>query len=186
METKLIRSRRSTLSLRITPDGSLEIRAPWRMPTRQIEAFVKEKTSWIEAHRAKVLQDQALGRREPLDDQAIRELKELTRQRITPMLSCHAQRMGVSYGSVTIRCQRSRWGSCSAKGNLNFNCLLALAPEEVMEYVAVHELAHRKQMNHSPLFWQEVARECPGYRDSITWLKQNGGALLARVRRGRE
>ena len=133
-----------------------------------------------------MLRDQAQGALAPLDEAALEELKEQTRQKLAPMLERHAAHMGISYGRVSIRCQRSRWGSCSAEGNLNFNCLLALAPEEVMEYVAVHELAHRKQMNHSPLFWQEVARECPRYIQCRRWLKQNGGALLARARRGRE
>ena len=186
MQTRILRSRRKTLSLRITPLGDLEIRAPLGMPERDIQAFVAEKAWWIETHRARVLRDQAQGALAPLDEAALEGLKEQTRQKLAPMLERHGAHMGVSYGRVSIRCQQTRWGSCSAEGNLNFNCLLALAPEEVMEYVAVHELAHRKQMNHSPLFWQEVARECPRYIQCRRWLKQNGGALLARARRGRE
>ena len=186
MQTRILRSKRKTLSLRITPWGDLEIRAPLRMPERDIQAFVAEKARWIETHRARVLRDQAQGALAPLDEAALEGLKEQTRQKLAPMLERHGAHMGVSYGRVSIRCQQTRWGSCSAEGNLNFNCLLALAPEEVMEYVAVHELAHRKQMNHSPLFWQEVARECPRYIQCRRWLKQNGGALLARARRGRE
>ena len=77
-------------------------------------------------------------------------------------------------------------GSCSSRGNLNFNCLLMLAPPEVLDYVVVHELAHRKQMNHSALFWQEVARECPDYKKSLRWLKDGGGALLSRARAGKD
>lgn len=186
MQTRILRSRRKTLSLRITPLGDLEIRAPLGMPERDIQAFVAEKARWIETHRARVLRDQAQGALAPLDEAALEGLKEQTRQKLAPMLERHGAHMGVSYGRVSIRCQQTRWGSCSAEGNLNFNCLLALAPEEVMEYVAVHELAHRKQMNHSPLFWQEVARECPRYIQCRRWLKQNGGALLARARRVRE
>lgn len=184
MEAKLIRSARRTLSLGINRDGELVIRAPLGMPKKEIEAFVKEKARWIETHRLKVLEEQAQG--EPLDEQAIRELKEKTREKIAPMLSRHARQMGVDYGRVTVRCQQTRWGSCSAKGSLNFNCLLALAPEAVMEYVVVHELAHRKQMNHGSAFWQEVAGECPDYRACRAWLKQNGGALLARARMGKK
>lgn len=186
METKLVRRRRKTLSLRITPEGNLEIRAPMGMPAREIEAFVTEKARWIEIHRAQVLRDFAQGRQAPLEEEAIRELKRQTKEKLTPMLAFHARRMGVSYGSVTVRCQQTRWGSCSGAGNLNFNCLLALAPDNVMEYVAVHELAHRKQMNHSAAFWQEVAREFPGYAQARAWLKQNGGGLLARARQGKD
>ena len=179
MEGKLIRSDRKTLCLRLTPTGELEIRAPRRMPLGQIEAFVREKSAWIEAHRQRILQER--GQAEPLDDAAVRALKKTAMEKITPMLARHGKNMGVSYGTVTIRCQRARWGSCSAKGNLSFNCLLALAPEAVLEYVVVHELAHRKQMNHSSAFWREVGREWPEYGACRSWLKQNGGALLARV-----
>ena len=82
--------------------------------------------------------------------------------------------MGVSYGSITVRDQKTRWGSCSAKGNLNFNWKLVLMPEEILEYVVVHELAHRLQMNHSTEFWDEVEKILPDYRKRRQWLKENG------------
>ena len=82
--------------------------------------------------------------------------------------------MGVSYGSITVREQKTRWGSCSAKGNLNFNWKLVLMPEEILEYVVVHELAHRLQMNHSTEFWDEVEKILPDYRKRRQWLKENG------------
>ncbi len=92
--------------------------------------------------------------------------------------------VGVSYGRITIRNQRTRWGSCSGKGNLNFNCLLMLAPPEVLDYVVVHELCHRKEMNHSPRFWAEVARVLPDYQQRRRWLKEHGGALVQRMENG--
>ena len=82
--------------------------------------------------------------------------------------------MGVSYGSITVREQKTRWGSCSAKGNLNFNWKLVLMPEEILDYVVVHELAHRLQMNHSTEFWDEVEKILPDYRKRRQWLKENG------------
>lgn len=184
--TRLIRARRKTLSIRITQEGNLEIRAPLGMPKGEIEAFLKEKAQWIETHRAKVLAEYAQGQQAPLGEEEILTLAEQMRQRLPEKLNRYAASMGVTFGRVTIRCQQTRWGSCSSRGNLNFNCLLMLAPEEVLDYVVVHELAHRKQMNHSALFWQEVARECPDYKKSLRWLKDRGGALLSRARAGKD
>lgn len=184
--TRLIRARRKTLSIRITQEGNLEIRAPLGMPKGEIEAFLKEKAQWIETHRAKVLAEYAQGQEAPLGEEEILTLAEQMRQGLPEKLNRHAASMGVTFGRVTIRCQQTRWGSCSSRGNLNFNCLLMLAPEGVLDYVVVHELAHRKQMNHSALFWQEVARECPDYKESLRWLKDRGGALLSRARAGKD
>lgn len=184
--TRLIRARRKTLSIRITQEGDLEIRAPLGMPKGEIEAFLKEKAQWIETHRAKVLAEYAQGQEAPLGEEEILTLAEQMRQGLPEKLNRHAASMGVTFGRVTIRCQQTRWGSCSSRGNLNFNCLLMLAPEEVLDYVVVHELAHRKQMNHSALFWQEVERECPDYKKSLRWLKDRGGALLSRARAGKD
>ena len=81
---------------------------------------------------------------------------------------------GGHYTSITIRDQKTRWGSCSAKGNLNFNWKLVLMPPEILDYVVVHELAHRLQMNHSAAFWAEVGKILPDYRERRQWLKVNG------------
>ena len=90
----------------------------------------------------------------------------------------HRFRVGVTYGRITIRNQRTRWGSCSAKGNLNFNCLLMKAPPEVLDYVVVHELCHRLEMNHSPRFWAQVERVLPDYKVSRKWLREHGNELM--------
>lgn len=181
MQVKITRSRRKTLSLRITPTGDLDIRAPLRLPQREIDRFLEEKTDWIERNRQKVLADRQAGAAQSLSEDSLETLKDLAEGPIRESLQKYAPIMGVTYGRVTVRCQKSRWGSCSGKGNLNFNCLLALAPREVLDYVVVHELAHRKQMNHSDAFWREVEAVLPDYRRRLAWLKTNGGALMARV-----
>ena len=93
----------------------------------------------------------------------------------------YAPIVGVDYGRITIRNQRTRWGSCSGKGNLNFNCLLMLFPDEVIDYVVVHELCHRIHMNHSAEFYAEVERVLPEYRKWKKWLKENGELYISRI-----
>ena len=125
--------------------------------------------------------DRQQGALHAIGAEQLETLKELAREPIYESLRRFAPQMDVNYGRVTIRCQKSRWGSCSSAGNLNFNCLLALAPREVLDYVVVHELAHRLHMDHSAAFWQEVEKVLPDYRVCRDWLRQNGGALLART-----
>ena len=106
----------------------------------------------------------------------------LRAKEIIPARVAHfAPLVGVTYARVTIRSQRTKWGSCSSKGNLNFNCLLMLMPPDVLDYVVVHELCHRKELNHSPRFWAEVARVMPSYTECEAWLRTNGSALIARL-----
>ena len=117
-------------------------------------------------------------------EEELAELKNRARRVFLSRCAYYAPVVGVRYERVSIRSQRSKWGSCSGKGNLNFNCLLLLAPMEVLDYVVVHELCHRLEMNHSPRFWAEVQRVLPDYASARRWLRQNGGALLAKLPEG--
>ena len=177
----VVRSNRKTMSLQIRPDGSLLVRAPLRLPEREIKRFLQEKSAWIEKHLAQVENANRAGEEDPLSMEDIRALADKALQVIPPRVREFARRMGVSYGRITIRNQTGRWGSCSSMGNLNFNCLLMLTPDNVMEYVVVHELCHRKEMNHSARFWAEVEKILPDYRRSRQWLKDNGGGLIGRL-----
>lgn len=183
---EVIHSSRKTMSLQIKPDGSIVVRAPIRLAKREIDRFVEEKSDWIEKHLAQVMQAQEAGEEAPISYEEICALADTALQELPPRVKLFAARMGVSYGRITIRNQLGRWGSCSSTGSLNFNCLLMLAPEQVRDYVIVHELAHRKQMNHSAAFWAEVAAVLPDYKISEKWLKTEGKVLLARMRSGRE
>lgn len=181
----LIRSSRKTLGLQITQAGELIVRAPNRLPQREIDRFLKEKEAWIEKTLEKAHAAKQAGEASPLSDADIRVLADRAVKEIPPRVAAFAAQMQVTYGRITIRNQTGRWGSCSSTGNLNFNCLLMLAPTEVLDYVIVHELCHRKQMNHSPAFWQEVAKVLPDYKRLESWLKGEGRNLLMRMKSGR-
>ena len=175
---RILRSDRRTLALEITPAGEVLVRAPRRMSEGRIRAFVASRQGWLEKHLALLGQREALPRLTPPELEALKaEAKPL----LLSMAEALAPKLGVSFGRVTVRAQRTRWGSCSNKGNLNFNALLLLAPAEVQEYVVVHELAHRREMNHSPRFWALVEGVVPDWRERRAWLKKNGAALLARL-----
>ncbi|MBV0913036.1 M48 family metallopeptidase [Anianabacter salinae] len=104
-------------------------------------------------------------------------LKEEARRALGEASDRYAARLGVSYGRITLRDTRSRWGSCSSDGNLMYSWRLAMAPPEVLDYVAAHEVAHLRHMDHSPRFWSVVAGVCPGFDTHRRWLRDNGAAL---------
>ena len=181
MEYKIIKSNRKTLALEIRKDG-LVVRAPIRATYKEINEFVSKHKRWIEKHLLKIKeQEKALDGIEPLSMSDIQALADKALAVIPGRVKYFAEKIGVTYGRITIRNQRSKWGSCSAKGNLNFNCLLMLAPPEVLDSVIVHELCHRKEMNHSDKFYAEVLRVFPDYRKWDKWLKENGGLIIMRM-----
>ncbi len=178
----LVRSDRSTCQIQIKVDGRIVVRAPRRMRDRDIDRFVSEKEEWIERSLEKIRQ--ARERAESCEKLTAKEIEELADKallHIPERVKYFAPIVGVEYGRITVRNQKTRWGSCSGKGNLNFNCLLMLTPKDVIDYVVVHELCHLREMNHSPLFWAEVERILPDYKQSRLWLKRNGGAIIARM-----
>lgn len=179
---EVIRSNRRTLSLEIRPDSSILVRAPKRVSEEEIRRFISERSGWIEKHVEKMKQRMASEPPvERLTETEIRKLAEQAVQVIPQRVAYYAPKVGVTYGRITIRNQRSRWGSCSGKGNLNFNCLLMLAPPEVLDSVVVHELCHRIEMNHSERFYAEVYRVFPEYDKWDRWLKENGSSLMRRM-----
>ena len=175
MEYRIIRSNRKTIAIEITPRGKVIVRCPLRMASRDIQKFLSAKAAWIRTHLAN------LPKVTPLSEEEHRALIRSAKDFFPERVRSFAEKMDVTFGRITIRSQHSRWGSCSASGNLNFNCLLMLAPEAVRDYVIVHELCHRKVMNHSPRFWQEVSAVLPDFQAHRRWLKENGASLLARL-----
>ena len=174
---QIIRSNRKSMAIEIR-GGQVLVRCPRQMSDAQVRRFVESKSEWIEKQLREVASQPQLP---PFTVAQIRELADRALAVIPARVAYFAPLVGVDYHRITIRNQRSRWGSCSSDGNLNLNCLLMLVPPEVLDYVVVHELCHRKQMNHSPDFWREVEKVMPHYRQCRDWLKKNGGSLIARL-----
>ena len=172
---RLIRSDRRSIGIQITAEGVV-VRAPKRMADADIDRFVQSKRAWIESHLAKMPPAQP-----KFSGEELRRLADEALKRIPERVRHFAPLVGVTYGGITIRNQHTRWGSCSSKGNLNFNCLLMLTPDHVIDYVVVHELCHRLEMNHSARFWAQVERVLPNYRQSLQWLKEHEQELIGRL-----
>ena len=176
----LVRSSRKTLAVQIRADGTVIARAPLRMPKDRILYFLSEKASWIRMQQGRMQERENMRQqaRIHLDAAQEKEIRERAKSVLAQRTAYFARQVGVTYGRITVRDQKTRWGSCSQTGNLNFNFRLILAPPEVLDYVVVHELCHRRQMNHSAQFWQEVAQVLPDYRKRKAWLTENGWRLM--------
>ena len=177
VQYSIIRSDRKTIAIQMQPDGNVVVRAPKRMRMEEIKRFVESKAEWIEKH----LLNRTTFNQEKLTDQEMKMLREKARAVVTEKVQYYAPLIGVTYNQIAIRAQHTRWGSCSSKGNLNFNCLLGLTPPEVLDYVVVHELCHRIELNHSKQFWDAVERTMPDYKVHRKWLRDNGNKLIAKI-----
>jgi len=177
-EFQLLRSDRKSISIQISRSGEVLVRCPRWMHDEDIRCFVMKHENWV---RRQLEKQQEAPQATVLSEEELEELTKLAKSRIPERVEFYSQRMGVSYGRITIRHQHSKWGSCSSKGNLNFNCLLMLAPEDVLDYIVVHELCHLLEMNHSQQFWEAVERILPDYRNQEKWLKEKGSLLMARL-----
>lgn len=178
---KIIRSDRKTLALQILRDGTPVVRAPLTASEKDIKRFIESNSAWLEKHLKKVNEQIESAKDNKLTFEEIQALADKALEYIPKRCAYFAPIVGVTYGRITIRNQKSKWGSCSSKGNLNFNCLLMLMPEKVIDAVIVHELCHRKEMNHSDRFYAEVLRVMPDYNEYNRWLKQHGGEIMSRM-----
>jgi predicted metal-dependent hydrolase len=159
--------------LRVLDDGTLRVTLPRWGSRREAQAFVERSESWI----AKQLQQRAALPPAVRPDQP--ELRRRAVQELPPALLALAAAHGITVTRISIRNQRSRWGACSARGSITLNWRLILVPPPVREYVMIHELMHRRELNHSPRFWRHVAAACPDYQLARKWLLENGPALFA-------
>lgn len=184
MKVTIIKSRRKTIAIQVNSDLSVTVRAPYGVTEKYIEEFLNKNEAWISKRMNEIKAKKKSVESGNVENVTLDKIKTLAEQalEIIPIrVEYFARIIGVTYGNITIRNQKTRWGSCSSKGNLNFNCLLMLAPPEVLDYVVVHELCHRKQMNHSKAFWAEVEKVFPDYKKSIKWLKEEGSQIMYMV-----
>lgn len=174
----LKRSKRRTLSIEIKPDGTVVVHSPLKLPDERAENFLIEKSQWIDKHLDRIANR---PQTEKLTEEEIKELKAKTLAIVKERVPIFADELEVDYKKVTVRKQKTLWGSCTREGNLSFNCLLALFPVEIIDYVIVHELCHRKYMNHSKYFWAEVEEVIPDYESRRAYLKKQGKEILDKI-----
>lgn len=177
------RSKRKSATIKITADMQIVVFVPLYVSDNEIEKMVISKSKWIDEHMLKV--QSTIDERSKLEKITFEQVKELADQAveyIPKRVKYYAEKENFVYNKITIKNLVSRWGSCSTKGNLNFNCLLMLTPDYVIDYIVVHELCHLREMNHSEKFWAEVEKIMPDYQRAELWLKQNGGNLISRMR----
>jgi predicted metal-dependent hydrolase len=157
--------------MRVRPDGDLRVTIPRGGSKAEAIRFADRHLDWARRQRTRVLE----ARRPAEVD---KDLRAKAATELPPQLLALAALHGLAVTRVTIRNQRSRWGSCSARGHITLNFRLMLMPAEVREYILIHELMHLRQANHSRRFWRLVDAACPGFRDAERWLKKHGATLF--------
>ena len=156
--------------LRVDADGRLRVTIPRGGSRREGEAFAQRHADWIARQRARLAHDSpSVQDRRALREQASRELPP----RLLELAACH----GLVVSRVSIRNQRSRWGSCGRDAHICLNWRLVLMPATVRDYILIHELMHLRRMDHSPAYWRLVADAYPDYRVAREWLRRHGPSL---------
>jgi predicted metal-dependent hydrolase len=156
--------------LRLDPDGRARVTIPRGGSQREAEAFLARNDEWLTRQRAR----QAVSLYAPDDKVA---LQADAAKVLPPRLLALADQHGLTVRKVSIRDQRTRWGSCAGDGHICLNWRLVLMPDWVRDYVLIHELMHLRRLDHSPAYWRHVAAAYPAYRDARVWLRANGGRL---------
>ena len=175
---KLVRSKRKTLALIVTPEAKVIVRAPLRTPIGDINAFIFKNRLWIDTKK-KHAQDTAspIQHTPKVRKYLINEHKRYALEILSRRAAYFSQLTGWKYKSLSITHAQKRWGSCGPGGSLCFSWRLAMAPEPIVDYVVVHELAHLVEKNHSRRFWARVASVLPDYKARRRWLRDSGNRL---------
>ena len=169
MDYKVIYSARKTISLCIKDEG-LVVRAPFGTSEKRINDVISKHILWIEKHLEK--REKRIEKESALSEGDVRALKKNAKKVLSTKTEYYASIMGLKYGRITITSAKTRFGSCSSKGNISFSYRLMLYPEAAIDYVVVHELAHLVEMNHSPAFYKVIESVLPDYKERKKLLKQ--------------
>ena len=167
---EIIRSRRRTLSIEIARDGSVLVRAPYRTPDRTIADFVSQKKNWILKKQSELAQ---IPPRDTVTPAQREILRKSAKEKIPPKVEYWSRTTGLCYRSIRITAAEQRFGSCSAKNGLCFSLYLVLYPEELIDYVIVHELCHTVHHDHSLKFHQLLARYLPDWKERERALRKH-------------
>jgi predicted metal-dependent hydrolase len=159
--------------LRVLDDGTLRVTLPRWGSKKEAQAFVERSGAWI---TKQLLKQRSLPDNPAKECPA--ELRERASTELPRQLLALAAAHGITVTRVSIRNQRTRWGSCSARGSITLNWRLILVPDFVRDYVMIHELMHRRELNHSKRFWKHVAAACPRHQDARRWLRADGRRLF--------
>ncbi len=168
MEYTLIYSDRKTLSISVK-GGILTVRAPRRTPRNIIDLFIKKHSEWIEKHLE--TEKERCAKFNNITEEDIKRLKRDGKKYLKEKTEYFSNIMGLKYGRITITSAKTRFGSCSSRGNISYSYRLMLYPEAAREYVVVHELAHLIEMNHSKRFYAIIERVLPDYKERRRMLK---------------
>ena len=169
---RIQRSARKTVSLRICPDGTLLILAPYRYPIREIEQMIAKHSIWIETHRELVKKREQREQSYAGTPEQIEALRRAAREVIPLKVSYFAKLMNVTPTGVKITSAAKRFGSCNGRNSLCFSYRVMMYPEEAIDYVVVHELAHIRHHDHSPAFYAFVKSILPDYKRREAMLKE--------------
>ena len=164
------RSKRRTLSLRVSPEAEIFVYAPLRATDEDVEAFIRRHEEWLKKALSRV--NARIEKYPEPTKEELMLLKKEARRVIPPLVNHYAALLGVTPTSIRINAARTRHGSCNAKGGLNFSCRVMRFPMEAVEYVVVHELAHIREMNHSKAFYAVVEGVLPDYKRRRAFLKE--------------
>lgn len=176
------RSKRKSLGIRIEYDGSITVLAPFLASAEYIDEAIAKNKDWILKKQSDKLSAIGERRLQPIYLDEIKALKARALTILPDRLNYYAELLGVSYSKLSVKPMLSRWGSCSAQQSISINCLLMLAPDEVIDYILVHELSHVKHMNHSRAFYAFIDAHFPHRKQCEKWLKSEGVILISRVR----